>query len=345
MRIAIVNRARSAVDAIRKVIVSTGEHQVAWVAFDGALAVRSCARDKPDLILMGLVMPGMDGVEATRRIMARTPCSIVVVTGSVKDNSSKIFEAMGAGALDVANTPVLDRPNASKCAAALLAKIDTIRKFAGIGKVGRSSRALPPPAHRDGSYVPCLVAIGASAGGPTALAAILAGLPSAFPAPIVVIQHVDTQFAQGLADWLGGQCRLRVRLAKDGDRPQPGTVLLAGCGQHLVLSNPLRLTYSRHPADSSYLPSIDVFLESVDQYWRGAVVGVLLTGMGCDGARGLSALHRHGHHTIAQDQGSSAVYGMPKAAAELRAVTEILPLERIGPRLAGLLAKKSHAHD
>jgi two-component system response regulator WspF len=149
---------------------------------------------------------------------------------------------------------------------------------------------------------------------------------------------------EGLANWLNGQTPLHVRLAREGDRPQAGTALLAGQDNHLVFASPTRLVYTRHPADCPYRPSIDLFFESADRFWPGDVVGVLLTGMGRDGAEGLRALHSRGHHTIAQDRPSSAVYGMPGAAAELRAATEILSLDKIGPRLTNIVAQKMKPH-
>src|SRR6266853_2403814 len=172
-------------------------------------------------------------------------------------------------------------------------------------------------------HVP-LVAIGASAGGPAALAKVLADLPADLPAPIVIVQHVDVQFAAGLADWLEHQTRLEVRVAREGDRPQPGTVLLAGGDNHLVFASATRLTYTREPAECSYRPSVDVFFKSANRFWPGDIIAIVLTGMGRDGAEGLLALRESGHHTIAQDKSSSAVYGMPKAAAELRAANDIL---------------------
>ncbi len=345
MRIAIVNDVRMAVEAVRRVVLSQPAHQVAWVAQDGVEAVAQCAKDRPDLILMDLIMPNMDGVEATRRIMADSPCAIVVVTADVYSNSSRVFEAMGAGALDAVNTPVLEHPGTSEGANALLAKIETIRKLIGAGdgkKVFAPSSAAPShPAH---AHYGWLVAIGSSAGGPAALAKILSQLPGDFPAPIVIIQHVDIQFAQGLADWLDYQTPLRVRLAVDGDAPEAGTVLLAGQDNHLAFTGPNRLSYVREPADSSYKPSVDVFFKSIAQFWKGDVLAALLTGMGRDGAEGLQLLHELGHHTLAQDAHTCAVYGMPKAAVELQAVTEVLPLDKIGPRLSNLLERKLKAH-
>src|SRR5204863_7792440 len=166
MRIAIVNDVIMSLEAVRRVVVGASGHQLAWLALNGEEAVARCAADTPDLILMDLIMPKLGGVEATRRIMANTPCAIVIVTANVNDNSSKVFEAMGAGALDAVNTPVLESSTAADGAAALLAKIETIRKLIG---AAAPSHLSPAPNHSaeylNGSSGP-LVVIGASAGGP-----------------------------------------------------------------------------------------------------------------------------------------------------------------------------------
>lgn len=338
MRIAIVNDMILAVEAMRRVLAQARQHELAWIARDGEEAVRLAARSKPDLILMDLIMPGMDGVEATRRIMAENPCAILIVTATVKGHLSQVFEAMGAGALDVVRTPILSGVGTPEGAAALLAKIETIGKLIG---ANQKQKAAPPSGAAFGTLPhkrSQLVAIGASAGGPAALARILGPLPANFPAGIVIVQHVDAQFAHGLASWLAGQTRLQVRIAARGDRPVPGTVLVAGTGQHLAFVSTGTLEYTLEPIDCPYHPSVDVFFKSVKQFWHGDVVGVLLTGMGRDGAQGLKLLHNAGHHTIVQDEATSAVYGMPRAAVELGAASEILPLERIGPRLVELTA-------
>ncbi len=342
MRIAIVNDLAVAVEAMRRTLRHARGHELAWVARDGVEAVERCAKDTPDLVLMDLIMPQMDGVEATRQIMAHTPCAIVVVTASVDQHTSKVFEAMGAGALDAVDTPILERTGNFTGTDALLGKIQTIQRLLSPGPLGRTPLkprpvALPSPVPRR-----LLVAIGASAGGPAALARVLSQLPGDFPAPVVIVQHVDARFAESLAVWLGGKTRLNVRLAEEGDRPEPGTVLLAGLENHLVFISPGRLGYTSQPMDSTYRPSIDVFFRSVDRAWRGDVIGVLLTGMGSDGAGGLKALRLSGHHTIAQDRATSAVYGMPKAASEMKAASDILPLDLIGPRLMALaMTRKS----
>ncbi len=339
MRIGIVNDLAMAVEAIRRVLAAAPQHEVAWTARNGAEAVKLCAGDRPDLILMDLIMPVMDGVEATRQIMAKTPCAILVVTATVDGNSSKVFNALGHGALDAVNTPILE--GGASNTGALLFKIDMIGKLLG-DKIESRSPTTPSVESSFSSRKDRLVAIGTSAGGPAALATLLAGLPGNFPAGIVIIQHVDEQFAAGLADWLKQYTKLTLRLAREGDELIPGRVLIAGTSDHLVLAGPSRLTYTPEPRNDPYRPSVDVFFESVAKNWRGEVVGVLLTGMGRDGARGLKTLRNLGHRTIAQDKATSAVYGMPKAAAALDAAADILPLDRIAPALVNLFVAKTN---
>lgn len=335
MKIGIANDRPLAVEALRRALSLHPGHEIIWVAKDGAEAVEWCSRVRPNLVLMDLIMPGMDGVEATRRIMASSPCPILVVTSSVGANASRTFEAMGHGALDAVDTPAIGTGESRDRAAPLLRKIDTIEQMLADRRPGARLRA-PQSAARSGTER--LVAIGASAGGPTAVAAVLHALPRNFPAALVIVQHVDEQFAAGMADWLNRQSSLPVRVAVESERPTAGTVLLAGRGDHLLLNAQHRLAYASEPRDCAYRPSIDVFFESVCQYWPGEAIGVLLTGMGRDGAVGLKALRNQGRYTVAQDEATSAVYGMPKAAAKLQAAVDILPLDRIAGRLIDVCA-------
>jgi len=328
MRIAIVNDMPMAVEVMRRAILSSSKHEVVWTARDGAEAVANCQRDRPDLVLMDLIMPGMDGVEATRRIMAASPCAILVVTATVEGNAAKAFEAMGAGALDAVQTPTLGGDRAAQGVAAFLYKIDSVARL-----VVDPSEPAAPVAPRPNDRAPQLVAIGASAGGPAALVKLLSGLPADFPAAIVIVQHVDAQFAPGLANWLNDVSKLPVRLAKEGDHVEAGVVLVAGTNDHLVMGPGGILSYTADPVGCSYRPSVNVFFESVLRCWRGEILGVLLTGMGRDGATGLKQLRDAGCHTIGQDRATCAVYGMPKAATELGAVVEELPLEKIADAL------------
>lgn len=329
MRIAIVNDVPVAAEALRRAVLLRKEHEIAWIAEDGAEALSLCLNDTPDLILMDLVMPKMNGVQATREIMTSCPCAILIVTISVHENARMVFEAMGAGALDAVDTPALGIADFEKVSEPLLLKLDCMERMLGLK--GRRNADAASPRHTAGE-VP-LVVIGASAGGPSALAEVLGKLPRNFPSPVIVVQHVDEQFALSLAGWLKQQSALPVRVAVEGDVPTPGEVLIAGRHEHLIFTSPRRLGYRSEPADAFYCPSVDIFFESVARRWPGPVVGVILTGMGRDGARGLKVLREAGFHTIAQNRETCAVYGMPKAAVELDAAVEVLPITDISAAL------------
>jgi two-component system, chemotaxis family, response regulator WspF len=339
VKIAIVNDLPMAVSAIQRVLALAPQHQVIWVAADGIQAVERCQLTPPDLVLMDLIMPRMNGVEAIRQIMARTPCSILVVTTSVDENAALVFEALGAGALDAVNTPQwgLELPQGIP---ALLAKVDLIQKLT----MTPACPATPAAGHARGAPGPTqcpMVAIGASAGGPAALAKICQGLAPGFPGSLVVVQHLDAAFMPGLISWLASQTQLPVRVAESDGLPEPGAIHVAGHASHLVLNAKGRFAYVQEPLHGFYKPSVDVFFESVVRHWAGKVIGVLLTGMGRDGARGLKALRQSGATTLVQDQKTCAVFGMPKAALELEAATAEIPLDEIAGRLSHLLTGKS----
>jgi chemotaxis response regulator CheB len=333
VRIAIVNDVAIAVEALRRVIISEPGYRLAWVARDGAEAVEQCGRDTPDLILMDLMMPVMDGAEATRRIMNLSPCPILIVTAGVETYSAKVFEALGSGALDAVQTPLLVKGGQTTGSAALKFKIGEIER---LGSSLRNQKRLSKDERKE-PLVPrtsdCLIAIGASAGGPAALAKVLSGLPRDFPAALVIVQHVDSQFVPSLASWLNETSAVSVRVARHRDQPQPNTALIAATNGHLQFASSCCLGYTAEPRDSFYHPSIDVFFRSVVRHWKGRAAAVLLTGMGRDGAMGLKAMREAGCLTIAQDAGSCVVYGMPKAAAELDAAASILPLNEIASSL------------
>lgn len=330
MRIAIVNDSPLAVEALRRVLKEDRRHEVAWVALDGADAVEKCRRETPDLVLMDLIMPVLDGVEATRRIMSESPCAVLVVTGTVEGNAAAVFRAMGAGALDAVNTPVLGGAGAD-AARPLLEKIATIGRLVGRGVPGPSSGSWQGTVP-GGTALPSgfpLVVLGASTGGPRVVSEMLPALARCEGAAFVLVQHIDREFATGLAAWLDGFSSLSVAPAVEGGRPEPGRMFVAVSNDHLVLRSDGTFRYTEQPADYPYRPSVDVFFQSVAARWRQAGVAVLLTGMGRDGAEGMLALRQKGWHTVAQDRESSVVWGMPRAAFENGSVGEMLPASAI----------------
>ncbi len=334
MRIAIVNDMLLAVECLRRALASSGEHEIAWIARDGEEAVAKAIADSPELILMDLFMPKMGGVEATQEIMRRKPCPILIVTGDIDQHAGAAFEAMGAGALDAINTPVCGDAQASMLVRDLLGKIDTIRRLSRYQSVTLPTLRDAPADYLHPGPLPPLVVIGASSGGPQALADLLAALPREPGAAFVVVQHVDAQFAPALAEWLGQRTELRVATAKEGDQPALGTVLVAATNDHIICDEKHSLRYTPWPLNNVYRPSVDVFFSSVACNWQHPVLGILLTGMGYDGAEGLLALKNAGHMTLAQDQASCAVFGMPKAAMQLGAASKMVPLSELGAEIS-----------
>ncbi|HEV7241588.1 MAG TPA: chemotaxis-specific protein-glutamate methyltransferase CheB [Thermoanaerobaculia bacterium] len=339
MRVAIVNDDHAVAESLRRIVAAQSDLELAWVVFDGEDSVRRCAADTPDLILMDLALPRVDGIEATRQIMDATPCAILIVTPVVSADAARIFRAMGFGALDAVNTPV-----GQSGEEALLAKIRTIGRLIGKSALNpRTSAAVPrlgsPAASRAAAP---LVVIGSSTGGPKALADIFSRMTAPPEAAIVVVQHVDAQFANGLAGWLDEFAPCPVKTVVEGARPRAGEVALAQSNDHLVLAPNLTFRYVSQPLDLAYRPSVNVFFKSVAQVWPGPGIAVLLTGMGSDGGSGLLALRGRGWHTIAQDQATSVIYGMPKAAAELGAAVQVLPVEEIAQAIELQLAALVH---
>jgi two-component system response regulator WspF len=333
MRIGIVDDRALAVEAVRRVLARVPNYQVAWVARDGEEAVRRTAADRPDLILMDLVMPGVNGAEATRRIMAATPCPILIVTATVSGNFGLVYEALGAGAVDAVNTPTLGPDGATAGGDGLLAKIAQVAKKMR-SAAGLSSMSIPVlrPA-------PPVVAVGASTGGPQAVAELVGQLPAGFPGAVLLVQHITADFTAGLADWLASKVRLPVRVAQPGEAPAVGTVLVAGRDDHLVVTPDGKLSYTAHPADTPFRPNVDALFGSLAEHWPQPGSAALLTGMGRDGAAGLLRLRRAGWTTYAQDKGSCVVYGMPEAAARLAAAAHVLTPAEIGRAIAAAVRK------
>jgi two-component system, chemotaxis family, response regulator WspF len=347
MRIAIVNDVKITVEVLKRIIGSAEEHEIIWVAYDGLEAVKKSAKDLPDLILMDLVMPMMNGVEATAAIMKNTPCAILIVTSSVNNNLSMVFKAMGSGALDVVSTPVLDLNSPDLGGLELLNKIDRIACLIGknVNKIKAKQTLLESPKKESLYKAPPLLLIGSSTGGPIALTKILSHFHESPDFTTIIVQHVDEQFASSLARWLSNEVSQNIQIAYDGISLKKGMVLLAGKNDHLIMTEAKTLQYTKYPVDNPYRPSVDVLYNSVAQNWPDKSIAVLLTGMGSDGAKGMKTLNMAGWHTIAEHEASCVVYGMPKAAIELGAVSSVLHLDDIGPAILSFFESKKPAKE
>jgi two-component system response regulator WspF len=362
-RIAIVNDLAMAREALRRVVTQIPGVTIAWMANDGAEALERAKADRPDLVLMDLIMPVMDGVESTRLIMRDAPCPIVVVTATVEGNASRVYEAIGAGALDAVDTPRLGSTG-TQGDKALLGKIAAVRKMTS--SEFRAAAAAPasaevttvvkpamagkptggPGHHAHAPHHPhdphdqfLLVAVGASTGGPQALATFLKSLPPTLPYAVVIVQHMDATFLPGLAQWLASQTGRPVALARRGDRPVPGSILVAGEAQQMIMKPGGTLEYVAGDPELIHRPSIDVFFESLALVRSRTGAAVLLTGMGKDGATGMMALKNSGWRTFAQDRATSVVWGMPGAASQSGAAERTLAIEHIGPAVTAALNK------
>ncbi len=369
MKIAIVNDLAVACEALRRAVAEDPALEVIWIARDGLQALELAQRARPDLILMDLIMPRMNGAEATREIMRVAPCPILVVTATVTGNAGLVYEALGAGALDAVNTPSFTQGATLRGGEELLRRIHLVARTqhaaaAESVAIGRPTMPSPPPpsppiarpslvksaapqspssraASSAGSLAPsdpsartmcAIVAIGASTGGPRAVADVLRALPVDMTAATLIVQHVSTAFVRGFADWLGAETGRRVDLARAGQVVAAGDVLVAGEERHMVLGANGTIEYRDEPRALLHCPAIDELFASLAHYARPGVA-VLLTGMGRDGAQGMMQLRSAGWHTIAQDEKSSVVWGMPGAAHKLGAAVETLALDRIAPAI------------
>ncbi len=337
MRIGLACDTDREIDGLSRVLDSAPAYRLAWVARTGREAVRKCREARPDLVLVKLDLAEMDGVQTTRAIVAGTGCPVLILAPALPEHSGRVFEAMGYGALDVVAAPVVGPGDEVRGSEELLRKIAIIGRL--IGERTPSARQTARQATRPGPDFP-LVAIGASTGGPRALATILSSFPADFPGSVVVVQHVDVQFAAGLAAWLDEQTELKVELAVEEIQARPGHVLVAASEDHLALGEDGRFHYVAEPRDYPYRPSIDTLFESLRRFWRRKDVAVLLTGMGKDGARGLLGLRESGWHTIVQDERTSTVFGMPRAAVECGAAEKVLPLSLIAEAIVQQLKRE-----
>jgi two-component system, chemotaxis family, protein-glutamate methylesterase/glutaminase len=329
---------------IRKHLVelftNTPGFEVAGEADNGKTAIELCERLRPDVITMDMMLPVMTGVAATEYIMAYCPTPILIVSASTnRGELFKTYDALAAGAVDVLEKPTGTPDQGWEAellsAVRMVARIRVIThpraRLAQFGRPRLTDVRGPAAVPRDYR----LIAIGASTGGPGAVLSLLGGLPKGFNIPILLLIHISESFGAALAEWLADQTGFSVRYASDGERlPQPGTggVLMAPPGRHLEVQGG-RLVLTNGPERHSCRPSVDVLFESIARGAGPEAIGCLLTGMGKDGAAGLLHIRQAGGLTIAQDEKTSVVFGMPGEAVKLGAAAHVLALDDIAPFL------------
>lgn len=344
MRILVASAQRLVVEAVRRAVSRKG-WEVVHVSRDGDDALSGSHTEKPDLVLVDLDLPGRPLKEILKRIASSGPC--VVLLAPSKAAVSRGYDLLGEGAADVLPPPTIDAEGELFGDAPFLSRLATHARL-------RHSTPAPEPVSRErgpaetlrrrqpsGSLLPAdapLVAIGASTGGPAALAAIFDKLPRDLAAAVIVVQHIEEGFAQGLASWLEERTGFTVLPAQDGETLCLSTAYVAAMDRHLVLSPDRRLRYEEEPRSAVHKPSVDVFFESLTAQ-ASPGLAILLTGMGRDGAEGLAKLRRAGWSTVAQDEKTSIVWGMPRAAAEIGAAQQVLPLQAIAPVIEAFVSR------
>lgn len=319
---------------------------VAGVAEDGEAGVAAAARLRPDIVVMDIHLPKLDGFMAARRIMETCPTRIVMVTASTSAKDvAATFQALEAGALAVLVKPVGPGDPAFEAAAAefiqtvkLMAEVPVVRRWPR--RYAAPAAPLPPAAALPAACVR-VVALGASTGGPIVLQEILARLPQDFPVPLLIVQHISAGFAEGFAEWLGKASGYPVRVAAQGEPARAGIAYVAPNGLQMSLLANGSIDLADAPAENGLKPSVSYLFRSLATTFGAAAIGVLLTGMGRDGARELKALRDAGAVTIAQDSETSIVFGMPGEAVKLGAAAYVLAPDAIAATLARLLRRQA----
>jgi two-component system, chemotaxis family, protein-glutamate methylesterase/glutaminase len=337
-RVLVCDDSRTFAAALVRTLERGGEIEVVGVTRTAEAAIADLARLSPDLVTMDIELPGMSGLEAVEEIMSARPTPILILSSYVNTDSSVAAAALASGALEAIGKEGLSLSDLDNAAAVAFRRRV---KLLGGAHVIRHPRARlnggttpAPPAAPPAAPRGSVIGICASTGGPHALATLLSGIPAGFPVPILIVQHIAEGFSEGLARWLNSTVPLAVRLAEDGAHALAG-VSLAPDGADLVLGSGGVLRLDRTTPPALHRPSADALLRSIAQHAKSAGVAVVLTGMGRDGADGLGAVREAGGLTIAQDEGTSAVYGMPCEAAK-RGAALILPIGKIADALTAI---------
>ena len=324
IRVLVAEDSSTTRDHLVHLIEDAPELRVVETASDGAEAVEKAVRARPDVILMDVHMPHLDGLTATRRIMEQAPTPIVLMSASLERAEVALtFEALDAGAVTIVRKPPgLGDPRHAEAVGEFL---QTLRLMAEVKVVRRWSRRKPaPPVEPKQRNHVSVIAIGASTGGPPVLAELLRDLPRDFGAPILVVQHIASGFTEGFVEWLVGQTALTVTLARDGELVRPGSVYVAPEGRQMEVGPEGRVRLTAEVGRDGFRPSVSHTFASLAATHGRSAMGILLTGMGRDGAAGLLRLREAGAVTVAQSEATSVVFGMPAEAVRMQAAQHVL---------------------
>jgi two-component system chemotaxis response regulator CheB len=347
VRVLIVEDSAVVQEHLRRIISADPRLTVAGIAGTGEEALEMVDRVTPDVISMDIQLPGMEGFETTRRIMAAHPTPIVVVSSLGTEEVNLTMQAFKAGALGVVEKPVAPTHAAYDAMAkrlctqlVIMSEVRVIRRRgAGAKTVEAPAQPMAPPRQAEWLTPFRVLAVAASTGGPNALLQLLTGLGGDFPLPIVVVQHMTPGFMEGFAEWLTSVTPFAASVIRGPETLFPGHVYLAPSGHHLLLNGSTATPQDGAPV-GNHRPSANVMFSSAARTCGASAIGLLLTGMGDDGAAGLVEMKNSGAYTIAEDESTAVVYGMPAAGVKLGGVRESLPLSEIAPRILALVASR-----
>ncbi len=335
IRVLVVDDSDLARELIIAILSTDKEITIAGEAKNGREAVEKVRQLKPDIVTMDIEMPIMNGLEAIEQIMATNPVPILVVT--TRGDAHTAYAAISKGALDLVVKPDVNLEGAREFIQKikLLSKIKVIMHISG-KRVMREKPVVIPPVFT-GKTSDRVVAIASSTGGPEALSVFLSALPETFPCPLAIAQHNSDGFVPGLVEWLDRIVKVHVKVAEEGETIVPGTAYVSPSEKHMEITVTKKVAFiERHPKDI-YRPSCDMLLSSIALAYKAKAIGIILTGMGSDGVRGMKQIREAGGATIAQDEKTCVVFGMPKVAIESGCIGKILPLDEISDEIISLV--------
>jgi two-component system chemotaxis response regulator CheB len=348
IRVLIVDDSAAVRQVLTSILNSEPDIEVMGAAADPFSAAEKIRREIPNVMILDIEMPKMDGLTFLRKIMSQRPIPIIICSGVTQERSNVVLEALDAGAIEVIGKPRVDTTHflmesrtrvCDAVRAAARAKIDKphVQRSRPVAAKLTADVILPPPRHNAKvmQTTDKIICIGASTGGTEALKDVLVALPADSPG-IVIVQHMPENFTAAFARRMDGLCQIEVLEAKDGDEVRQGRALIAPGNHHMLLKrvgSSFRVSIQDGPLVSRHRPSVDVLFRSAAQYAGANAVGIILTGMGDDGAKGLLEMKNAGAFTVAQNEATCVVFGMPRMAIEAGAVQKILPLDLIAAEI------------